>query len=98
MLSATQHHPRALFATTFVALIFIASGGAKLLRPRLFVGTGRDFKIVPDGAARPIAYLLPYLETCVGLFLLLDQHRPIFLTLAVILLAVFTLAIGLLKP
>ncbi|HEY0100628.1 MAG TPA: MauE/DoxX family redox-associated membrane protein [Pyrinomonadaceae bacterium] len=93
MLSATQHQLLALFATTFVALIFIASGGAKLLRPRLFVDAVRDFKIVPDSASKPVAYLLPYLETCVGLFLLLDQYRPIFLTVAVIMLAAFTLAI-----
>lgn len=96
MLFATQHHYQllALFATTLIALTFVASGGVKLLRPRQFVGVVRDFKVVPDAAARPVAYLLPYLETCVGLCLLLNLYRAVFLAVAVVLLAAFTLAVA----
>lgn len=96
MSSATQHSflLLALFATTCIALIFIASGGMKLFRPGEFVGVVRDFRVVPDVLAKPVAYLLPYLELCVGLFLLLDVYRNVFLTVAVILLTAFTFAIA----
>jgi uncharacterized membrane protein YphA (DoxX/SURF4 family) len=85
----------ALFATTCIALVFIASGGMKLLRPGEFVGVVRDFRVVPDVLAKPVAYFLPYLELCIGLFLLLDVYRNVFLTVAVTLLTAFTFAIAL---
>ncbi len=96
MSSATQHSYQllALFATTCIALIFIASGGMKLFRSGEFVGVVRDFRVIPDLLVKPVAYLLPYLELCVGLFLLLDVYRNVFLTVAVILLSAFTFAIA----
>lgn len=95
MSSATQYTYQllALLASTCIALTFIASGGLKLFRPGEFVGVVRDFRVVPDALAKPFAYLLPYLELCVGVFLLLDVYRDVFLAVAVVLLAAFTLAI-----
>ncbi|MCA1576340.1 MAG: DoxX family membrane protein [Acidobacteria bacterium] len=95
MSSTTEYayHVLALFATTSIALIFIASGGMKLLRPKQFVGIVRDFQILPDVLTKPVAYLLPYLELCVALFLLLNVYRDVFLVVAVIMLAAFTFAI-----
>lgn len=95
MSSATQYayHLLALFATTCIALTFIASGAMKLFQPRHFVGVVRDFQILPDVLTKPVAYALPYLELCVGLFLLLNAYGDLFLIIAVILLAAFTFAI-----
>jgi hypothetical protein len=95
MSSETQYayHLVALFATTSSALIFIASGGMKLFQPKQFVGIVRDFQILPDVLTKPVAYLLPYLELSVGLFLLLNVYSDVFLVIAMIMLAAFTLAI-----
>jgi hypothetical protein len=95
MSSVTQYTYQllALFASTCIAVIFIASGGMKLMRPKEFVGIVRDFRVVPDVLTKPIAYALPYIELGVGLCLLLNVYRDAWLTLALLLLAAFTFAI-----
>jgi hypothetical protein len=96
MSSAAQHYGQllALFASSFVGLIFVFSGGAKLPRPGQFVGVVRDFRLVPDWAAKPVAYALPCLELGVGLGLLFDVYRAASLAAAAALLSAFTFAIA----
>ncbi|HZI86781.1 MAG TPA: MauE/DoxX family redox-associated membrane protein [Pyrinomonadaceae bacterium] len=96
MISVLQQHQEilALFCSMFVAVLFLISGVIKLADPKRFVAVVRDFALLPDPAATFVGTLLPYVEICIAMALLLDVYKGAVLAVAIVLLASFAIAVS----
>ena len=65
-----------LVARLFLAGLFIAAGLPKLLAPQAFALVVFRYHLLPDDLINTVALLLPWLEICAALALLLPAWRP----------------------
>lgn len=77
-----------------LALLFAAAAGHKLRDPGAFVGTVRDYRILPVGPAAAFARVLPAVELGLGVALLLPGLGAGPAWGAAALLALYSAAIG----
>ncbi len=82
------------FLQICLALLFLYSGGIKIFQPMAFARALYNYHLLPDSLLYPVAVVLPYLEFVTGFLLLIDRLRLAALDVAIILLAVFTLAVA----
>ncbi len=82
------------FAVTLLAVIFLAAGVSKLRALDTFEGVLYNFRLLPESAVRPVAYMLPAVELVVGMGLLIPMFRTYAAWLVAGLLAVFALAVA----
>lgn len=81
------------FSVTLLAVIFLAAGVSKLRALDTFEGVVHNFRLLPESAARPVAYTLPIVELGVAMALLIPMSRTYAAWLVAGLLGVFTLAV-----
>lgn len=79
----------------FLGCIFIYSGVAKLLAPRVFAVLIEAYGIVPESLVMPMAVMLPVLEVLAGVGLLFDIHGSLAVIAGLLLLFVAILGYGL---
>lgn len=79
---------------TFLGLLFATAAWSKLQHLEEFHGVVRNFRLLPAGAARPVAWLLPVVELAVAAGLLVRPLAGAAALAAAALLAVFALAIA----
>ncbi|MBI3972620.1 MAG: DoxX family membrane protein [Chloroflexi bacterium] len=77
-----------------VGVIFVLAGVTKLANPGSFTATLLAYDVVPVGVIRPLALTLPWLETLVGLYLVVGLFARAAAGVAIGLLMVFSLAIA----
>ena len=94
MLSAILHETLVVWTLrSFLAALFLTAALSKLTAIDEFHGVVRNFRLLPDGLARPVAMVLPVVEMAIAAGLLIGPlARPAALAAAA-LLAVFGLAI-----
>ena len=78
----------------FLAGVFLYASLDKIARPGEFAALVRDYKLLPEGLVPFTAVVLPWLETVLGVFLILGVWRPGTLFLVNALLAGFWLALA----
>lgn len=78
----------------FLALLFAAAALSKLSALEEFYGVVRNFRLMPDGLAKPVAFVLPVAELAVAAGLLITPLVLPAALAAAALLAVFGLAIA----
>lgn len=78
----------------FLATIFLTSALGKFIEHRNFVDVVLEYNVLTGNWARMFAFILPWLETSVGLFLIVGWQIKIFAVLSGILLLAFSFAIG----
>lgn len=83
-----------LAARFVVALVLLLAGAAKVRRTDEFARAVDGYKILPRTLVRPVAATLPWLELGCGLTLAVGVATRIVATVTVVLLAVFTAAMG----
>lgn len=94
MLSAILHEP--LLAWTlrsFLAALFLTAALSKLSAIDEFHGVVRNFRLLPDALARPVAMALPVVELAIAVGLLIQPLARAASLSAAALLAVFGMAI-----
>ncbi|HFE65889.1 MAG TPA: DoxX family membrane protein [Chloroflexi bacterium] len=74
--------------------IFLIAGSKKLWKLSTFSQVVSSYNLLPENLARPFAKTIPWLEFVVGLCLVTGIFVQTAATLALILLLVFTTAIG----
>lgn len=79
---------------TFLALLFVTAGLSKLQNLEEFYGVVRNFRLLPDGPSRAVAYSLPILEIAVAAGLLASSGTVPAAVTAALLLAGFAVAIA----
>jgi uncharacterized membrane protein YphA (DoxX/SURF4 family) len=77
-----------------LAGVFAAAAIAKIGSVEGMVRAVRAYQILPEGAVRPVAYALPYLELAVALLLLLGLGTRLVAGLAAVLLVLFIAAVA----
>lgn len=82
-------------ACATLALVFLASAWGKARHPRWFAGALREYRLLPEVALWPVALAVPALEAAAALGLLAAPLRPLAAALALVLLGVFSAALGL---
>jgi uncharacterized membrane protein YphA (DoxX/SURF4 family) len=81
--------------TTSLGLVFLSAGINKLLHPAQFATAVKDYRVIPDAVATPVATALIIVECFIGVSLLAGRFiGPALLLSAAILLA-FIGAVGL---
>ncbi len=85
----------AIIATLLLSYLFVVGGCQKLRDTANFQEVVSDYKIVPKAWSPWLARLLPFLEVCAGLALLIPIVRGSALVLLTGLLATYTAAIAL---
>ncbi|MFH5774877.1 MauE/DoxX family redox-associated membrane protein [Paracoccus sp. NGMCC 1.201697] len=94
MLEIVQEPVVAWTLRSFLAVLFASAALSKLTAIDEFHGVVRNFRLLPDALARPVAMVLPVVELAVAAGLLIGPlARPAALVAAA-LLAVFGLAIA----
>jgi hypothetical protein len=89
------HDPMILaFSQAILMLVFLAGAWSKLRARETFEGVVYNYRLLPEFAVRPASYLLPVAELAVGLGVAYTPTRPYAAVGAVLLLAVFNIAIG----
>jgi hypothetical protein len=89
------HDPMILaFSQAILMLVFLAGAWSKLRARETFEGVVYNYRLLPEFAVRPASYLLPLAELAVGLGVVYTPTRPYAAVGAVLLLAVFNIAIG----
>lgn len=85
-------------ALTFLSLslmvVFVLGAWTKLQSMEAFEGVVYNYRLLPERAAGPVARLLPGVELAVGLGLLVAPARGYAAAGALVLLVIFTAAIG----
>ena len=74
--------------------IFIYSGAAKLLAPRIFSVLIEAYGLVPDMLLMPVALILPVLEVVAGVALLFDIRGSLAVIAGLLLLFIAILGYG----
>src|SRR5918996_6127574 len=89
------HHPIILaFAQAILMLVFLTGAWSKLRARETFEGVVYNYRLLPGFAVAPVSYLLPLTELAMGLGLAFAVTRPYAAIGAVLLLAVFNIAIA----
>ena len=83
-----------LAARIAVGLIFVLAGVSKLVAPGTFSATLLAYNVLPVALLRPVSLILPWIEVVVGLYLLAGLFTRAAAWAAIVMLAVFMLAIG----
>lgn len=79
---------------TFLALLFLTAAWSKLTHVEEFYGVVRNFRLVPDGASRILAWALPVAELLIAVGLVVRPLTPLAASAAAVLLVVFAIALG----
>jgi uncharacterized membrane protein YphA (DoxX/SURF4 family) len=74
--------------------IFIVAGASKVGHAPLFAAQIAGFRILPEAVVAPLAVMLPFLEILLGGYLIVGFFTRVAAWAAVVLLAVFDLAIA----
>ncbi|WP_309299067.1 MauE/DoxX family redox-associated membrane protein [Methylopila jiangsuensis] len=82
------------FLRSFLILLFAGAALSKLRRTEEFFGVVRNFRILPERLARPVAAALPFVELATAAGLAVPAVAPYAAGTASGLLIVFGLAIG----
>jgi hypothetical protein len=82
------------FCQAILMLVFLAGAWLKLRAWETFEGVVYNYRLLPERAVRPASYLLPLAELAVGLGLAYAPTRPYAAGGAVLLLALFNVAVG----
>lgn len=77
-----------------VGLVFLAAAGPKIGDPPAFAQALHGFNLLPEPTLAPLALALPWLESFVGLGLILGLARRSAALLALVLMLTFTAALG----
>ena len=80
----------AVVAAVVLGVVFLVASVTKLAQPAVWKAQASDLG-VPTVVAAPV----PFLEAAVGALLLVQFHRPIVAWVALVLLAAFTVLLGL---
>jgi uncharacterized membrane protein YphA (DoxX/SURF4 family) len=78
----------------FLAWLFVVSGSLKLRNLAEFRGQLKSFNFMHPDLARLTAFLVPCVELCLGLLMIVLPARFIQLALAAVILLVFTIFIA----
>ncbi|WP_046862884.1 MauE/DoxX family redox-associated membrane protein [Microvirga massiliensis] len=84
----------AIFARSFLAFLFAAAAVSKLRQREEFFGVVRNFRMMPEALARPVAAILPWVELAVAAGLAVGITAPYAAFTAGGLLVLFGIAIG----
>lgn len=88
-------HPIFQFASAFLlALLMGSSAASKIGQREILEGVISNYRILPSRLVRPTAFVLPMLECAICLALLLPVLRSSASLAALLLIGVFTMAIG----
>lgn len=82
------------FLRSFLALLFAGAALSKLRHQEEFVGVVRNFRLMPEALAAPVAAVLPWLELAVAAGLLVDPALPYAAAGATGLLVLFAIAMA----
>ncbi|MGH6903021.1 MAG: MauE/DoxX family redox-associated membrane protein [Geminicoccaceae bacterium] len=89
------HDPAAIWAARLaLAAVFALAAFAKLRALHEFVGVVHNYRVLPEGLVRPVAYGLPPLEAAIALGLMIEPTRMLAASGATVLLLVFGIAMG----
>jgi uncharacterized membrane protein YphA (DoxX/SURF4 family) len=77
-----------------LAAVFAAASLAKIGNTEAMVRAVRAYQILPEGAVRPVAYALPYLELALALLLLLGVATRLVAGIAAVFLILFIGAVS----
>jgi hypothetical protein len=89
------YHPTILtFFQAILVLVFLVGAWSKLRARETFEGVVYNYRLLPERAVLPASYLLPIAELVVGLGLAYVPTRPYAAIGAVLLLAMFNVAIA----
>jgi uncharacterized membrane protein len=95
MVLGVLYHPMILaFLQAILALVFLTGAWSKLRARATFEGVVYNYRLLPESAVLPVSYLLPLAELAVGLGLVYAPTRPSAAIGALLLLAMFTVAIA----
>ena len=83
-----------IFCQLSLTVIFGLGAWGKFRELEEFTGIVRNYRLLPELAIRPVAYLMPVLETAIAVTLLAGTVHPYPAKGAFVLLAIFALAIG----
>lgn len=78
-----------LLARLGLVAVWFTSGFAKAADPLETVVAVRAYRLLPEGAVRPVAAVLPYLEIALGILLLLGLATRLAAVASAVLLLVF---------
>jgi putative oxidoreductase len=74
--------------------IFIVAGASKVGNAAQFAAQIAGFRLLPEGVIAPLAVMLPYWEILLGVLVILGLFTRVAAWIAVLLLALFDLAIA----
>ncbi len=83
-----------IFCQLSLTVIFGLGAWGKFRELEEFTGIVRNYRLLPELAIRPVAYLMPALEAAIAVALLVGTVQPYPAMGAFVLLAIFALAIG----
>lgn len=83
-----------LAARVVLGVIFVVAGVSKVGHPDVFAAQIAGFRLLPAALVAPLAISLPFLEILLGAYLILGLFTRTAAWVAVVLLAVFDLAIA----
>ena len=89
------HDPVAvIFCQLSLTVIFGLGAWGKFRDLEEFTGIVRNYRLLPEFAIRPVAYMMPALEAAIALTLLAGTAQPYPAMGAIVLLAIFAVAMG----
>ncbi|WP_312528002.1 MauE/DoxX family redox-associated membrane protein [Paracoccus sp. (in: a-proteobacteria)] len=95
MVEAILHEPLITLAVrAFLALLFVTAALSKLSRIEEFYGVVRNFRLLPDGLSRVVAFVLPVVELAVAVGLVIRPLAVPAAAVAALLLIVFAVALA----
>ncbi len=83
-----------LVARLGLAAVFAIASLAKIGNVEAMVRAVRAYQILPEGAVRPVAYALPWLELALAILLVLGLGTRLVAGLAAVLLVLFIVAVS----
>ncbi len=84
----------AICIKTFLVLLFSTAAVSKLRSPDEFFGMVRNFRLMPEGLARPVAYALPVVELATAAGIAIPASSAASTAVAGMLLAAFGVAMA----
>lgn len=94
-MTALLYDPVAIiFCQLSLAVIFGLGAWGKFRELEEFTGIVRNYRLLPESAIRPVAYLMPVLEAMIAVTLLLGTVQPYPAMGAFVLLGIFAVAMG----
>jgi hypothetical protein len=75
-----------------LGMVFVMSAIPKIAAPTRFVASVARYQLLPGSLTKPFGYVLPYLELGTGALLLVGWRTELASAAALVMLAVFTLA------